>query len=213
MSQHAGTAESYLSKLTSVLAQLDRQQIDNAIEVIADAWRMDRQVIAFGNGGSAMTALHFINDWNKAILTATNKRFRGRTLVDNLGLVTSFANDCSFESIFLGQLKNVLDPGDLVIAISSSGNSENVIRAVEYANDFGAITLGLCGFEGGRLKNVAQHVLWVNVNDTQLSEDVHSIFGHILVQRLCSLCNSSREPEAAVGGAPPTSPVLASPVS
>ena len=76
-------------------------------------------------------------------------------------------------------------PRDLVIALSGSGNSENVIRAVQYANENDAVTLGLCGYDGGRLKNAAQHVLWTRVSDMQLSEDVHAIFGHIVMQRLC----------------------------
>ena len=83
------------------------------------------------------------------------------------------------------QLRNLLQDGDLVIAISGSGNSENVIRAVRYANDNNAITLGLCGYRGGKLKELARHVVWVDVDDMQLSEDVHAIFGHMVMQRLC----------------------------
>jgi D-sedoheptulose 7-phosphate isomerase len=97
----------------------------------------------------------------------------------------SYGNDVSFQDIFVEQLKNILQADDLVIAISGSGNSENVIRAVRYANEHGAISLGLCGYGGGRLRELAQHVVWVNVNDMQLSEDVHAIFGHIVMQRLC----------------------------
>jgi D-sedoheptulose 7-phosphate isomerase len=98
----------------------------------------------------------------------------------------SYANDISFEDIFAEQLKNILMPGDLVLALSGSGNSENVIRAVSYANAHGATTLGLCGYRGGKLKEVAQHVVWVDVDDMQLAEDVHFFFGHIVMQRLCA---------------------------
>jgi D-sedoheptulose 7-phosphate isomerase len=185
MDTYLGTAQAYLSKLTTVLESFDRAQVDNAVKVIADAWQAGRQIITLGNGGSSMTALHFINDWNKSVFMATGKPFRGRSLVDNMGLVMSYGNDVSFQDIFVEQLKNILQAGDLVIAISGSGNSENVIRAVGYANDHGAITLGLCGYRGGRLKESAQHVVWVNVDDMQLSEDVHAIFGHMVMQRLC----------------------------
>ena len=185
MNPYAGTANTYLSRLSKLLESFDRTQVDNAVKVIADAWQAGRQIITLGNGGSSMTALHFINDWNKSIFMSTGKPFRGRSLVDNMGLVMSYGNDISFQDIFVEQLKNIFQPGDLVIAISGSGNSENVIRAVGYANDNNGVTLGLCGYRGGKLKALAQHVLWADVDDMQLSEDVHAIFGHIVMQRLC----------------------------
>lgn len=187
MNPYAGTAQAYLSKLMRLLGVIDRAQVDNAVKVIADAWQAGRQIITLGNGGSSLTALHFINDWNKSIFMASGKPFRGRSLIDNMGLVMSYGNDVSFQDIFVEQLKNVLQAGDLVIAISGSGNSENVLRAVRYANDNGGITLGLCGYRGGKLKQAAQHVVWADVDDMQLSEDVHAIFGHIVMQRLCSM--------------------------
>jgi D-sedoheptulose 7-phosphate isomerase len=186
MNPHAGTAGNYLARLTTLLGRIDTEQVDNAVKLIADAWQAGRQIITLGNGGSSLTALHFINDWNKSIFMATGKPFRGRSLVDNMGLVMAYGNDTSFQDIFVEQLKNVLQAGDLVIAISGSGNSENVIRAVRYANENGAVTLGLCGYRGGKLKALAQHVVWADIDDMQLSEDVHAIFGHIVMQRLCS---------------------------
>lgn len=185
MNPYAGSAHSYLARLVPLLESIDRSQLDNAIKVIADTWRAGGQIITLGNGGSSMTALHFINDWNKSIFMATGKPFRGRSLVDNMGLVMSYGNDVSFQDIFIEQLKNILQAGDLVIAISGSGNSENVIRAVRYANDNNGVTLGLCGYGGGKLKGLAQHVVWANVDDMQLSEDAHAIFGHVVMQALC----------------------------
>ena len=186
MNPYAGTAQAYIAKLTNLLESFDRPQVDSAIKVIADTLQAGRQIITLGNGGSSLTALHFVNDWNKSLFLATGKPFRGRSLVDNMGLVMSYGNDISFQDIFAEQLRNVLQQGDLVIAISGSGNSENVIRAVRYANDNKGITLGLCGYRGGRLKDLAQHVVWVNVDDMQLAEDMHAIFGHMVMQRLCS---------------------------
>lgn len=180
-----GIADAYLEKLSSLLKTIDREQIDNAVQVVADAWQSGKQIITLGNGGSSMTALHFINDWNKSVFMSSNKPFRGRSLVDNMGLVMSYGNDISFADVFIEQLKNILMPGDLVLAISGSGNSENVIRAVNYANENGAVTLGLCGYRGGKLKNIAKHVLWADVDDMQLAEDIHAIFGHMVMQRLC----------------------------
>jgi D-sedoheptulose 7-phosphate isomerase len=185
MNAYAGTAQAYLSKLTRLLGALDREQVDNAIGVIADAWQAGRQIITLGNGGSSMTALHFINDWNKSIFMSSGKPFRGRTLIDNMGLIMAYANDLSFQDVFVEQLKNVFCTGDLVLAISGSGNSENVIRAVRYANEHQGVTLGLCGYRGGKLKELAHHIVWADVDDMQLCEDAHAIFGHIVMQKLC----------------------------
>ena len=181
------SASSYTKKLAELLGRLDYAAIDAGVDLIEKAWRDGKQIIALGNGGSSLTALHFINDWNKGIYLSHGIPFRGRTLVDNIGLVMSYANDVSFEDVFTEQLKNILQPGDLVLALSGSGNSENVIRAVKYANEHNATTLGLCGYRGGKLKETAQHVIWVDADDMQLSEDVHFFFGHIVMQRLCAM--------------------------
>lgn len=184
--KYAGTAEYYFDRLkTTVAERVDNQEIDSGIALVEAAWKQGRQIITLGNGGSSMTALHFITDWNKSIFMSTGIPFRGRTLVDNMGLLMAYGNDTSFQDIFIEQLKNILQPGDLVIAISGSGNSENVIRAVDYANANKAVTLGLCGYSGGKLRERAQHSIWARVDDMQLCEDVHAIFGHIVMQRLC----------------------------
>lgn len=185
MASTAGFSRSYVAKLTEELARLPLDQMDEAIGLIIEAWHAGRQIIVFGNGGSAMTALHFVTDWNKSVSLSGNRPFRGRTLVDNMGLITAYANDMSYQDVFVEQLRNVLIPGDLVIAISGSGNSENVIRAVEYANQARSPTIGLCGFRGGRLKDAAKHSIWVDVDDMQIVEDVHAMFGHVVMQCLC----------------------------
>ncbi|RWX70951.1 SIS domain-containing protein [Mesorhizobium sp. M4B.F.Ca.ET.089.01.1.1] len=199
-----GSAQGYFKKLEIVLASLDHQSIDDAVALVAQAQEDGKQIITLGNGGSSLTALHFITDWNKSIHLSTKRPFRGRTLVDNVGLTFAYANDVSFQDVFVEQLKNILNEGDLVIAISGSGNSENVLRAVRYANDHGAVTLGLCGFGGGTLRQIAQHVVWVNVNDMQIAEDIHSMFGHVVMQRLCLASTQKwsdrRQRRSAAGG-------------
>ena len=180
-----GTSAKYFDKLQRVIAAVDRNDFDNGVQLVYQAWQRGSQIITLGNGGSSLTALHYINDWNKSIFMHGKKQFLGRSLVDNIGLVMSYGNDVSFQDIFIEQLKNILQPKDLVIAISGSGNSENVIRAVDYANEHGAITLGLCGYRGGKLKQKSQNVIWIDVDDMQLSEDLHAIFGHIVMQKLC----------------------------
>jgi D-sedoheptulose 7-phosphate isomerase len=178
-------SNTYLRKLSECLDALDRDALDQAIELVRLAWQEGRQIITLGNGGSAVTALHFITDWSKSAFLTTGKPFRGRSLLDNMGLITAYANDISYADMFSEQIRNIAVEGDLVIAISGSGNSENVIRAVEMANNMGCQTLGLCGFQGGRLKAAAKHVVWVNVQDMQLCEDAHAIFGHIVMKALC----------------------------
>jgi D-sedoheptulose 7-phosphate isomerase len=181
----SSTTSIYLRRLHACLNALDCRALDHAIDLVRKAWQDGRQVITFGNGGSAMTALHFITDWNKAVHLTSGRSFRGRSLVDNMGLLTAYANDVAYEDVFSSQLRNIAEYGDLVIAISGSGDSENVIRGVTVANKMGCQTLGLCGYSGGRLKTAAQHVFWVNVQDMQLCEDVHAIFGHMVMKRLC----------------------------
>lgn len=175
----------YLDRLHYSLDLIDRNAIDRAVALIDAAWRRGAQIITCGNGGSALTALHFVTDWGKLVPMTTGRPLLARSLLDNIGVITAYGNDVSFADIFAEQLKVIMRPGDLLISISGSGNSENVIRAVDFANATGGETLGLCGFDGGRLKQRAQHAVWIPVDDMQLCEDAHAIFGHIVVQALC----------------------------
>ena len=186
MERFRGVSDRYLGRLTQVLAALDRNELDAAIERIDAAWRRGAQILIVGNGGSAITALHFATDWGKGVSLGTGRRLLARTLIDNMGLVTAYGNDIAFADIFAEQLKIIMRAGDLVLAISGSGNSENIIRAIDYANANGGETLGLSGFSGGRLKQRAQVSVWVNSDDMQLCEDAHAMFGHIVMQALCA---------------------------
>jgi D-sedoheptulose 7-phosphate isomerase len=180
-------ARGYLDRLKRTLDAVDPAEVAAAVDLVADAWRGGRQVVTLGNGGSALTALHFVNDWNKGVFQATGQPFLGRCLCDNIGLVMAYANDMSYADVFAAQLRTVMRPGDLVVALSSGGESENVLRAVDHANAAGGITLGLCGHRGGRLRAAARHAVWVPADDTQLVEDVFLAFGHIVMQRLCGM--------------------------
>lgn len=177
--------EKYLHELSTLVSNLNLDEINTCISVIRKVWFSGGQIITLGNGGSSLTALHFINDWNKSIYLATGKKFFGRSLVDNLGLLMSYSNDISFEDVFVEQLKNIMKSSDLVIGISGSGNSINVIKAIQYASDNGAMTIGLSGYDGGLLRKTAQYNFCANCNDMQLSEDVHFIFGHMVMKSLC----------------------------
>lgn len=179
------SVRAYLDAHARLQSQLDPAAFQPGIDVIRAAFENGRQIITCGNGGSAYTASHCITDWNKMINLATGRKFHGISLCDNIGIVTAFANDLSYDEIFAGQLKAILEPGDLVIAISGSGNSRNVVNALEYANEAGAETLAVVGFDGGRLKQIAKHAVWIPSFDMQLCEDYHLMFCHMVMKTLC----------------------------
>ena len=175
----------YLAAHGDLAQKLDQGSLQAGIDVVKAAFDAGRQIITCGNGGSAYAASHYVTDWNKMITLATGRQFRGVSLCDNIGLVTALANDVAYDEVFAGQLKAILQPDDLVIAISGSGNSPNVVKAVEYANSARAETLAVVGYDGGRLKQIARHVVWVPSFDMQLCEDVHLMFGHMVMKALC----------------------------
>jgi len=179
------SVSAYLAAHGRLAPKLDVRAFEAGVQVVRAAFEAGRQIITCGNGGSAYAASHYITDWNKLVNLATGKKFRGISLCDNLGLLTAFANDVAFDEVFVGQLRAILEPGDLVIAISGSGNSRNVVKAVEYANDAGADTLAVVGYDGGTLKQIAKRAVWVPSFDMQLCEDVHLMFGHMVVKTLC----------------------------
>ena len=200
-----GFASSYLLKVAVCLGRIDPAAIDVAISAIHRTWVRGGEILTFGNGGSAITAQHFITDWNKGVFAATGRSFRGRTLVDNVGIMTALSNDSSYDDVFVEQLRNLARPKDLVVAISGSGNSENVIRAVAYANAIGCETIGLCGYSGGRLKDMVRYPVWVPMDDMQVIEDVHAMFGHIAMQALSrSASGAGAQRTVNDGGAAPS---------
>lgn len=179
------TIANYLEAHKQLAAKIDLEVFQAGINVIKEKFEDGKKIITCGNGGSASTASHYIIDWNKMINLATGRRFRGFSLCDNVGLITAFGNDIAYDEIFSGQLKAVMDEGDLLVAISGSGNSTNVLKAVEYANSIGGDTLAVVGYDGGKLKGLAKSVVWVNSFDMQLCEDVHLMFGHMVMKALC----------------------------
>ena len=175
----------YLNSHVELALNVDQSMIQNGIDMISTTLERGGKILTCGNGGSAYTASHFITDWNKMYNLAHNKKFIGISLCDNIGLVTAYANDISYGEIFSGQLKTLLNPEDLLIAVSGSGNSLNVINAVDYANSIGAETLGIIGYDGGLLKNKVKKFVWIQSYDMQLCEDFHLMFGHMVMKSIC----------------------------
>ena len=180
------TTNNYFKSHERLFNLIDKKSIDSSIELITKKYQKGSKIITCGNGGSAHTASHYITDWNKMIYLATGKQFKGISLCDNIGMITAYANDVNYNEIFSGQLTSILDDGDLLIAVSGSGNSENVLNAVEFANNNGADTLAIVGYDGGKLKKIAKYNFWVPSFDMQLCEDIHLMFGHITMKALCN---------------------------
>lgn len=172
----------YFTRLQDVINNLDIDEINTFMNVLFDAYQTGKQVIVMGNGGSATTASHFVVDMNKCVSYGFDKRFRVISLADSISTMMSYANDVSYDEIFLEQLKNFLNEGDVVIGLSGSGNSKNVLKAIDYANKNGGITVGWTGYDGGQLKKMSKYSVNANVNDMQLSEDIHLLLTHICMQ-------------------------------
>lgn len=174
--------ENYLKKLIEAVSCLNRNELEDFFQILLDCYERESQVFIFGNGGSASTASHFTTDLNKGISSGLSKRFKIICLNDSIPTMLAYANDLSYSDIFVEQLKNFLKKDDVVIGISGSGNSENVLKAIEYANRQGAITVGITGYDGGQLRKIAKYSVNANVLDMQISEDIHLILSHIIMK-------------------------------
>ncbi len=181
----------YLAQLKDLLDIFPHERFEEIGQALLSAYHEERQVFIMGNGGSGATASHFVCDINKGSCLELEKRFKVICLNDNMPTILAYANDLSYDRIFVEPLKNFLQPGDIVIGISGSGNSENVLLAVSYAKEKGARTIGLAGFDGGRLARIVDIPLVAAVRDMQKVEDVHMIVVHMLMQYLCSALNTT----------------------
>ncbi len=181
----------YLAKEIEILKKLDVNAINTALNLLLETMETGSTVYIFGNGGSSATASHFQNDFNKGVSEHTEKKFNFLCLNDNMATVMAVANDIGFEEVFRFQLRGHLKPGDVIVAISGSGNSRNVINAVEYAKAQGNRVIGLTGFSGGKLKKLADVSLHAPINSMQITEDIHMIFDHLMMsvfyESLCGI--------------------------
>ena len=174
----------YCDTLKTTFEATQNEDINQVLNILLQAYEQRQQVFVMGNGGSAATASHLACDFNEGISEGKTKRFRVIALTDNIPSITAIANDMGYEMIFVQQLSSLMEPGDYVIGISGSGNSENVIRAIDYGNEHGAITVGFTGYSGGRLKESAQHNIHINIDDMQVAEDLHMVLNHIMMRVL-----------------------------
>lgn len=172
--------EGYVEDNKRLLASIDPVAMARIIELFGEARDAGKCIYAIGNGGSASTASHFVNDMGKGASVGREKRFKTVPLTDNVEWMTALSNDISYDDVYVEQLKNFAEEGDVLLAISGSGNSENVLRAVEYANSVGCHTIGFTGFGGGKLKDLAKDVIVVESDHMGRVEDLHLILQHMI---------------------------------
>lgn len=181
----------YIELEREVLSKLDVDALNEAMQLIEEAYRNRKKVYIFGNGGSSATASHYQNDFNKGLSENLETKFEFVCLNNDTATLMAIANDMGFEEVFRYQLQGRIREGDLVIALSGSGNSVNIINAVRYAKEQGNKVIGLTGIKGGKLMEEADVSLHVPVNSMQVTEDVHMIFDHLMVsvfyKHLCGL--------------------------
>ncbi len=172
-------ARQYFEELQRVATRLSHDGVDRIADTLVAAYEAGQMVYLFGNGGSASLASHLACDLGKGTAYCNGgKRFRVLALTDNLPTLTAWANDVSYKEIFSEQLKNFVQPHDVAFAISGSGNSKNVLKALQVARDAGATTVGIAGFQGGKMKALCDVCLIVPSNNMQIIEDLHVATAH-----------------------------------
>lgn len=178
---YRGEIRDYIRLEIEILGKMDIDAINDALNLLHDTLQKEGNIYIFGNGGSSLTASHFQNDFNKGISENMVKKFRFHCLNDNIATVMAIANDFNFEEVFRYQLTGRMKPDDIVIAISGSGNSRNVLNAVEYAKAQDCKVIGLTGYDGGALKELSDISLHVPVNSMQITEDLHMMLDHLMM--------------------------------
>lgn len=170
----------YISDIEIILEKSPVEDIDRVVATLEKTRESRSHVFIFGNGGSAATASHFACDLSKGTISEGKQRIKAFALTDNIHLLTAWANDTSYDMVFSEQINNYVEPGDVVIAISGSGNSPNVLNGVNAAREKGATTIGFIGFSGGKLKDLVDIHVMVPVDNMERAEDMHLLFEHIV---------------------------------
>jgi len=172
----------YLNFISNLCSTIDLDEIDKVIDIFLQARKEEKTIFFIGNGGSAATCSHFSEDLSLGTYSKEIKPFKTISLTDNTPYITALGNDIGYDNAFIGQLRCLLSKGDVVVGISGSGNSPNLIKALEYANSKGATTIGILGFDGGEMKELCKHNLVVKTKKGMYGpvEDMHLIIVHII---------------------------------
>jgi D-sedoheptulose 7-phosphate isomerase len=189
-------SKEYLQRLQAELERIDHAALGRWADALFQAWENEQFVFVLGNGGSGTTATHICEDLGKSTLREADlhdesrRRLKILSLTDNLGWILAVANDLSYDEVFVQQLMNYGRPGDLVIAISGSGNSPNVLKAVDWANRHGLVSFGLTGFDGGQLKQLQTDGLHVELSDMGMVESIHLCLFHWVLNDVFARINA-----------------------
>lgn len=175
----------YFDQVKRTIDLIDKSDFNTVMNVLVEGRNRGKQVFVMGNGGSGATASHFVCDFNKGISWGKDKKFKFICLNENIPSLMAYANDLSFDDIFVYPLQTYFNPGDIVIGISGSGNSKNVLKALDFANENGGITIGLTGYDGGRAKQICAYNVHIPVHDMQITEDLHLVLDHCMMRILC----------------------------
>jgi len=186
MENNTDTPQGYLQALQATLLQLDLQKVEAMAELLLKAYDEGKTVYIFGNGGSGATSSHMAGDFVKGVSYGLEKRFKMICLNDNFTGLSAYSNDISYDLVFVEPLKNFLQPGDVVIGLSGSGNSKNVVLALEYARTVNAHTVALCGYSGGKIHELADISVHAPIHNMEISEDMHLIAFHMVKNYIIS---------------------------
>lgn len=176
----------YLEMEKRVLSELDLDAVNELMNIMEQARLGGKRIFICGNGGSASTASHFVCDFSKGVSLNQEIKYDFECLSDNTPLFSAIANDIGYDEVFEIPLRAKLHEGDVVIGISGSGNSENVVRALRYANERGGVSVAIVGYDGGRMLQIARHAIHVKINNMQIVEDVHMILDHMMMYVLAN---------------------------
>lgn len=186
MMDYTNDISAYFNRLKETIDKINVDDLNKVMNVLEQAREEGHQVFVMGNGGSAATASHYVCDFNKGISYGKEKMYKMICLNDNVPTMMAYANDIAYDEVFVGPLRNFFQPGDVVIGISGSGNSGNVVKALEWATAHGAKTIGLTGYDGGKVKQMAQYNVHIPINDMQITEDLHMVLDHCMMKILCA---------------------------
>jgi len=183
--------KNYFKELKETIDKISVEDIKKVTDILYKAYKKNKQIFIIGNGGSASTASHFACDLSKGTLQRVynekEKRFRVISLTDNVAHLTALANDLDYNDVFSQQLRNLVNSGDIVIAITGSGNSQNILNAADTASKSGAITIGFLGFDGGKLKDKVDYYIHIPSNHYGRIEDLHLVLSHLISSYLTEM--------------------------
>lgn len=190
---------SYISELDQMLREISQSQVQEIVALLEDAYRQGHRIFIMGNGGSAATASHFALDLAKNTIMAGAPRVKAISLTDHVPLITAWSNDTAYEHIFAEQLATMIEAGDVVIGISTSGNSANVINALQLAKEVRAFTVGLLGAKGGHIKEIVDAYVLAPGQNIEQEEDAHLILAHIITRHMREVVRSYAQKLALAG--------------